>query len=117
MHIEFYWTAFALVTILASARITRLVTFDKFPPIRWLRDKYEDHTDGSDWQLLTVCGYCFAVWSSAGVVGLAWIAGVLAPAGLSGAGVSWLTPAWWLLMGVLAAAYPAAIVMKRDGDS
>ena len=42
----FDWIAVAVVTVLSSARLTRLATFDSFPPVRWLRDKYGEWTDG-----------------------------------------------------------------------
>lgn len=99
---EFEWVAIAIVTILSAARITRLVTVDKFPPIKWLRTKYEDWTDPSDWQWLTMCGYCFSFWATLGVVLSGWLS-------------DWHT-AWWVINSILAASYAAAIVMAFDGD-
>jgi len=98
----FQWVAVAVVAVLSSARLTRLLTVDKFPPIKWLRNKYEDATDGSDWQLLTLCGYCMAVWTTPLVVGAGYLS-------------DWHT-AWWLVNGTLGASYLSAIVMAYDGD-
>lgn len=99
---EFEWVAVALVTIASAARITRLLTFDHFPPVKWLRTKYVVRTDGSDWQMLALCGYCASFWVAAAVV--AW--GVLTD----------FQPAWWIVNGVFAASYLAAILMSYDGD-
>lgn len=103
MSTEFYWIAVALVTIVSASRITRLLTFDAFPPIRWVREKYEDRTDGSGWQLIAYCPWCMSPWVTAGVV--AW--GYLTDWDLY----------WWLVNGVFAAAYLAAMLMVRDGDN
>lgn len=109
---EFYWVAVAVVTVVSASRITRLATVDKFPPARWVRDKYEDLTDGSDWQWLMFCGYCFSFWATLLVVGWADLSGVF-----DGEPVAdWMTPAWWLVNGTLAASYLAAVFMANDGD-
>lgn len=102
----FEWLAVAVVTVISSARVTRLVTVDTLPPIKWLREKYEDKTDGSGWQKLTMCGYCFSFWATLVVLLWGWF-------------VSWDGTdgtVWWLINGVLAASYLAAIVMRFDGD-
>lgn len=98
----FHWIAVAVVVVLSSARLTRLATFDKFPPVVWLRDHYEDLTDGTGWQLLAFCGYCASFWMTGLVV-------------LSGYFSDW-HPAWWLVNGTLAASYLAATYMSYDGD-
>ena len=108
---EFYWIAVALVTILSASRLTRLATFDKFPPVKWLRDKYEDRTDGSDWQLLAMCGYCASFWVTALVVGTGYFAGAYDHNSTS----DW-NFIWWVLNGTLAASYLAAVFMAIDQD-
>lgn len=114
-----YWVAVSLVVVLSSARLTRLATFDVFPPIKWVRDKYEKLTAGSDWQMLALCGYCASFWVTLVVVLWARQAGVLEQTpttqgvwdgSMSGESV------WWLVNGVFAASYLAAIVMANDGD-
>lgn len=103
---EFYWVAVAVVTIMSVARITRLLTYDQFPPISYFRDKISDAGDnterGRKWALLAICGYCMGFWVALGVV--AW--GYLAD----------FDTAWWLVNSVFGAAYLGAIVMKHDGD-
>ena len=96
------WIAVAIITIMSSARLTRLATVDKFPPIVWLRDKYADALDGTGYDLLVYCGYCFSFWATAAVVLWGWLTG-------------WSEP-WWLVNSIFGASYAAAIVMANDGD-
>lgn len=107
---EFEWVAFAVITVVSIARLTRLATVDKFPPIQWLRDKFEEKTDGTGWNLLTMCGYCFSFWVAVGVVGWAVLAEVVTGSREIPALV------WWGVNGTFAAAYLGAIVMANDGD-
>lgn len=99
---EFEYVAMAIVTALSVGRITRLVTWDTFPPSVWFRTKFDDLTKGGSWSVLVHCGYCFAVWAAFGVV-------------LWGYWSDW-NAFWWIINGVLAASYVGAIVMANDGD-
>lgn len=98
----FEWVAVALVVVTSSARLTRLATVDKFPPVKWLREKYEDATDGTDWIWLALCGYCFSFWATLAVV-------------LTGYFSDW-HEVWWLINATFGASYLAAILMANDGD-
>lgn len=98
----FYWIAVAAVAITSSARLTRLATYDHLPPVKWLRNKYADLTDGSDWQLLAFCGYCASFWITAAVA-------------LWGYFTDFHEP-WWVINGIFGASYLAAILMAHDGD-
>lgn len=106
MDPNFYWIAVALVTVTSSARLTRLATVDKFPPMVWFRDKFADFTDGGPrrrgWQLLMFCGYCFSFWATLAVV-------------LTGYYSDW-HEAWWVVNSILGGSYLAAILMAHDGD-
>lgn len=105
----FEWTAFAVVVVTSASRLTRLLTYDHFPPVRRFRDWYVNATDGNDWQLLMLCGYCMSFWVTLAVVLSAnWI-------GVIHIEMSW-KDMWWLLMGTLGASYIAAIMMAKDGD-
>ena len=97
-----FWIAVAVVTVVSSARLTRLATFDAFPPVQWLRDKYDDLTDGGKWQILAHCPWCASFW-------------VTLPIVLWGYFSDFHT-AWWLFNGTFAASYLAAMVMVHDGD-
>lgn len=99
---DFQWVAIAIVSVVSAARITRLLTYDKFPPVVWLRIKYDTLTNDGPWSLLLHCGYCFGVWASAFVVGWGYLS-------------DW-DQWWWLFNGGMAAAYAAAIVVAFDGD-
>jgi hypothetical protein len=112
VSIEFYWVVVGLVTVVSASRLTRLATWDVFPPVKWLRDKYADATDGNGWQVLAFCGYCASFWVTLIVVGWGYLSGVYQsrPSASSPALV------WWLTNGTLAASYLAAILMAHDGD-
>lgn len=113
MSDEFYWVGVTLIAIMSSARLTRLVTWDEFPPVRWMRDKFADATDGTGWQILVFCGYCFSFWATAAVVGTGWWAGVAdGPESVSTPAAVWLS-----LNAVFGLSYAAAIVMANDGDN
>lgn len=112
----FHWIAAAIVIVFSSARLTRLATYDLFPPVKWFRDEYIEWTDKTDrrrpWQLLAFCGYCASFWITGAVVAWADLSGVF-----DGKPVAdWMTPLWWIANGTLAASYVAAIVMAYDGD-
>lgn len=116
MSTEFYWVAVVAATIISAARFTRLATVDKFPPVKAIRDWYEDKTDGSDWQWLTLCGYCFSFWATLAVVGWGLLAGVYAaPESRGYDDIAFA--AWWIFNGAFAASYLAAVFMAHDGAS
>lgn len=112
MSIEFYWVAVALVTIVSASRLTRLATFDSFPPVKWMRDKYADATDGGGWQLLAFCPYCAGFWITGLVVLWGYLSGVYVDRPVHDTAYS----VWWAVNAVLAASYLAAILMVHDGD-
>lgn len=112
MSNEFYWVAVAVVTITSASRLTRLATWDHFPPIEWARNKYADLTDGSGWQLLAFCGYCASFWITGLVLLTAYFAGVL---DRDSTAEVW-TRVWWIVNGTFGASYLAAILMVHDGD-
>lgn len=106
MSVEFFWVAVAVVTIISAARLTRLVTYDEFPPVRWAREKWADVMDRRaltrGWVVLAFCQWCFSFWATLPVV-------------LWGYFTDW-HEAWWLVNGTLAASYLAAIFMTNDTD-
>lgn len=102
----FEWVAVALVVVMSSARLTRLVTFDSFPPVQWVREKFIEFMDSRaatrGWAMLGYCPWCASFWVTLAVV-------------LSGYFSDWHT-AWWLINGSLGASYLAATYMAHDGD-
>lgn len=103
MAIEFSLVCAVIVGILSSARITRLITQDVFPPIVWIRIKWdewiEDH-DKADWGKLLHCHWCFSFWATSAVVLWGWM--------------SDLHISWWIVNLTLAMSYVAAMVVERD---
>lgn len=112
MSSEFYWVAVIATTIISAARLTRLAVIDKFPPIKWLRDKYEERADGTGWDILTMCGYCMAPYMSALVI----LTGLFAGVYHSRSTLDVWQGMWWGFNGTFAVAYLAAIIMAHDGD-
>lgn len=117
MSNEFYWVAVALTTIVSAARLTRLATVDKFPPVKAVREWYENKTDGSDWQWLTLCGYCFSFWATSLIVGWGYLSGVyIDPSTTPDTTADALVfMVWWGFNGTFAASYLAAVFMANDG--
>lgn len=116
MNVEFYWLAVTVVTIVSASRLTRLATVDKLPPVKAVRDWYEDKTDGTGWVWLTMCGYCFSFWATALVVSTGIAADVYGDP-LGRPENHWAFLAWWTVNGTLAASYLAAVFMAFDGDT
>lgn len=98
--------AFAVVFIVASARITRLIVADTFPPSVKLRIWYENRASGG-WESLTNCPWCFGFWAVTLNAGLGWAAYALGP------------PAWtvWAVVnGLFAASYAVSYIVFHDED-
>lgn len=92
-----------LVGIVASARLTRLVVHDTFPPVQWLVDQYIKLIRGNEkWSTLVECHWCIAPW-------------IIAP-NLAWAVLSELHWSWWVFNGWLAAAYAASWIVEHDQD-
>lgn len=115
MSIYLEYATATVVGLLSIARLTRLVTQDTFPPVAWLRAKWDQlnektvkHQYGGinvvpgGWTDMLHCAYCFSTWATIPVLGWAIL--------------SDLSPAWWIINGWLAAAYVAAMIVARDGD-
>lgn len=98
----FTLVAAALIAIVSTSRITRLLTYDSMPIFFGLRNLWDKATGNSSWNLLMHCQYCASVWVAPAVV-------------LSGY-FSNLHIIWWLFNGSLAAGYLGAILMAKDGE-
>lgn len=119
MSPEFYWVAVALVTIVSASRITRLLTFDVFPPARKLREIWGDvmdaHAATRGWVILFFCPWCMSFWATLAVVVWADLSGVYDGGAITDSDL-W-AQFWWIANGTLAASYLAAMLMVRDGDN
>lgn len=92
--------AACVVGVLSTARLTRLVTQDSFPPAAWLRIKWDTLTKDGPWSTLVHCHFCFSPYAGAVV--------------LATAILTELHPWWWIINGWLAGAYVASIIVERD---
>lgn len=107
-HMSIFLTvAAAIVGVLGTARLTRLISQDSFPPSAWFRAKWQKVTRHGEWSVLVTCPYCVSVYLAFG--NLAWFL----------IGYNWSEPlliAWWIVNGALATAYLAAMVVQYDGE-
>ena len=90
----------ALTGVLSTARLTRLIAQDSFPPAAALRIWWDSRTADSGWNPLLHCHWCLAPYIGAGV--LAW------------AVATDLQPAWWWVNIWLGGSYLASMVVERD---
>lgn len=100
------FTVLAAVFIVASARITRLIVADTFPPSVKLRIWYEDRASGG-WESLLSCPWCFGFWAVVANAGAGWAAHAIA---------SPVWSAWAILNGLLAASYVVSYLVFHDED-
>lgn len=92
----------AVVGTLSAARMTRLVTWDKFPPSIWVRMLWDRLTNDGPWSLLFHCPWCLSFWITGAVV--LW--------GYSTGFDKW----WWIINSIFGLSYVAAMIVVRDGD-
>lgn len=99
--VELLWVLVAAVVgIVSSARLTRLLTQDDFPPAAWLRIKWDDKTDGSSWNTLFHCHWCMSLWTTLPIGAWAYLSN--------------LHISWWIVNAILAASYLNAMLVERD---
>lgn len=98
----FYNLAAILVGILASARLTRLLVRDTWPPSVWVRLKWAEITKDGEWSDLVECPWCAAPW----IVGVNMVLAL----------VTDLHPAWWIFNGWMAASLVVSLVTKKVSD-
>lgn len=100
---EFEWVAAAVIGVLSVARTARLIIYDAFPPMLWLRTHIlARYKDDSKWSVLWECQYCVAPYLAAGMFGWAWWSGPDA--------------AWWIINGIWGGSYLSSILVSYDGD-
>lgn len=94
-----------LVAIVGVGRLTRLVTYDDYPPTAAIRSWWIGRvTGGNGWAKLIECLWCFAPWPMAVCIGW-YLATPLAP---------WLLWSWWLFWSWLALSYVSSILVRHD---
>jgi hypothetical protein len=99
---DFEWVAAVVVAVLSVARTIRLIVYDEFPPVSWLRAHIlARYAEDSKWSILWMCQFCLSVWVAPGMAAWMWLSG--------------LDTAWWVINGIWAGSYLAAIVVSYDG--
>lgn len=103
------WIFYLFLTI-GGARVVRLVTVDDYPPVKWVRTKWAEKVNYSDWAKLLTCIWCASPWIILVLGGLGYAAGLHGtPADLSVLGqIVWLFCAW------MAISYLASMIVRRD---
>lgn len=101
-HSTFTWIAAAVLAIVSTSRLTRIVVWDSWPPAARLRAWWDGVTDDGDWSELAHCGYCFGLWAALPVVLWGWLSDL-----------HW---SWWLFTAWLTVGYFAAVFMAYDGE-
>lgn len=99
-HAWYVWVAAAFIAIISVGRTARLLVWDDFPPIAWLRLKFFVKAGESPWKKLGECAFCLAPYLSVGMI--AWMV------------LSDLHWTWWLVNGWWALSYLSAIVVSYD---
>lgn len=94
---------------LGVGRLSRVITWDAFPPSIRLRELWVKATSSADgtpgpWGKLFTCFWCLTPWLMLG--SMAWFAvGMLVP---------WIAIAWWVFWGWLALSYLSSMLIARD---
>jgi hypothetical protein len=99
-HPWYVWLAAAFVAIVSTGRTARLLVWDDFPPVEWLRNRYVRATDGGPWGKLAQCAFCLGPYLAAGMVAWMYFSDL--------AWWWWVPNCWWAL------SYLAAILVSYD---
>lgn len=96
-----------LLVILALAvaafgvgRLSRILTYDTFPPAAYVRDLWSRITKDGAWAKLAHCQWCATPWIMAVCIAWGWFSSL-----------HW---SWWVFWGWLALSYVASIIIARD---
>ena len=91
-----------VVGILSSARLTRLLVRDTWPPSVWVRLKWAEITKDGEWSDLVECPWCASQWITGAIMATALVTD--------------LHPVWWVFNGWMAASLIVALVTKKVSD-
>lgn len=99
-HPWYIWLVAAVVAIGSVARTARLLVYDDFPPVAWLRLKFFTAVGDSPWRKLGECAFCLAPYLT--LVMFLW---------------AWLSDLHWTFLAIngwWTASYLAAILVAYD---
>jgi uncharacterized iron-regulated membrane protein len=97
------WVALIVVAVLGVGRLSRLITYDDYPPTIAIRARWAAITHDGGWSKLASCFWCLTPW-------LMLVAGVWFWLGYG----TWAEAAWWVFFGWLAISYLTSMVVARD---
>ena len=89
-----------IVGILSVARTARLVIWDEYPPMVWLRIKWDTHIGEDGWGKLIHCQFCATPYMAVVMAGWWYLADG-----------HWT---WWAINGVWGFSYVSALVVSYD---
>ena len=94
------------IGVISVARTARLIVWDEYPPMVWLRMKWDERIGEEGWGKLIHCQFCATPYLAVGMALWFWLA--FAHGGDVAQGI------WWWVNGVWAGSYVAAIVVAYD---
>ena len=100
LHEWWVYALAALVSVIGVGRIVRLITYDKFPPMIALRERWIEITHDGPWSQLVKCGFCLSVW--------------ITPISWAWAWASNLHWSWWAAHLLVTCMYLSAILVAYD---
>lgn len=103
---HFTLVAAVIVGILSVGRTARLLGFDEYPPMEWLRDKWDSKYGTEGWGKLIHCPFCSAPYLAAGM--LLWFTFSYAYGGDVAVILWWVINGWWGL------SYVSSILVAYD---
>jgi hypothetical protein len=95
-----------LIAVLSAGRTARLIGFDEYPPMVWLRDKWDARFGDEGWGKLIHCPFCSAPYLLLGIT--LWF---LLAFGYGGDVARML---WWFINGVWGFSYLSSILVAYD---
>lgn len=96
--------AAVLVALFGVGRLSRVLTWDPYPPAIAVRTAWSRLTNDGPWAKLATCFWCATPWLM--LVAIGWFA--------VGLWVEWIAIAWWIFWGWLALSYASSIIIARD---
>ena len=103
------WPILALsvvIIVLGSARLTRLLVHESFPPAAYVRILWDRVTGDGDWNLALHCHWCLSFWIVLISIGLYLLTFLAA----------WWAWVFWITYVALSMAYVAAWIVHHDED-
>jgi hypothetical protein len=92
--------AAVIVAVVGVGRLSRVLTYDAFPPAAWVRATWAQITKDGPWSKLASCQWCATPWIMAFCLAWGWFSSL-----------HWT---WWVFWGWLAMSYASSILIARD---